>query len=239
MTWRIICADVLEGLAELPDASVQTVVTSPPYWGLRDYGTAEWEGGDAACDHKRERQVFHEGCSECGGPMSGVTPGCFKCGDRLRKRRDRDIPEDRDYPAVAENHWEAPRSRDQVTEASIPYRDICGKCGAVRKDRQIGLEPTPEAYVERMVAVFREVRRVLRSDGTVWLNLGDSYNNRSVGRKSSHQGGLGFESEDLSKSWAELTQEGRTRLSINNGDMKEKDLVGIPWMLAFALRAER
>ena len=55
------------------------------------------------------------------------------------------------------------------------YRDVCGRCGARRVDRQLGLEATPAAYVEQMVAVFREVRRVLRSDGTCWLNIGDSY----------------------------------------------------------------
>jgi DNA modification methylase len=55
------------------------------------------------------------------------------------------------------------------------YRSVCGKCGATRTDAQIGLEPTPEAYVETLVAVFGEVKRVLRDDGTVWLNLGDSY----------------------------------------------------------------
>lgn len=89
-----------------------------------------------------------------------------------------------------------------------------------------------------MVAVFREVRRVLRDDGTCWMNLGDSYNNRSVARNSSHQTGLGFESPDLSKLWADLTKEGRTRLSLATGGLKEKDLVGIPWRVAFALQAD-
>ena len=55
------------------------------------------------------------------------------------------------------------------------YRDTCGKCGAVRVDRQIGLEATPEAYLATMVGVFREVRRVLRPDGTCWVNMGSSY----------------------------------------------------------------
>lgn len=55
------------------------------------------------------------------------------------------------------------------------YRSVCGKCGARRIDQQIGLEETPEAYVAKLVEVFREVRRVLRDDGTLWLNLGDSF----------------------------------------------------------------
>jgi DNA modification methylase len=105
-------------------------------------------------------------------------------------------------------------------------------------DRQIGLEQTPDAYVAELVAVFREVRRVLRDDGVLWLNLGDSYNNRSVARKSSHQTGLGFDSTDLQKSWKQLSGEGRTRMSLSEGGLKEKDLVGIPWRVAFALQAD-
>jgi hypothetical protein len=60
-----------------------------------------------------------------------------------------------------------------VTKNEVPYRDECGKCGARRVDRQIGLEPSPDEFVQALVGVFREVRRVLRDDGTVWLNLGD------------------------------------------------------------------
>lgn len=193
--FTLLVGDALQTLRTLPDESVHCCVTSPPYWGLRDYGTGTWEGGDAKCDHRHRDSV-------------------------------------RDTTSTIKRH------RQQRVVRANSYRDVCGKCGATRVDQQLGLEPTPDQYVTSMVNVFREVRRVLRADGTLWLNIGDSYNNRSVGRKSSHQGGLGFESEDLSKSWAELTTEGRTRLSIENGDMKEKDLVGIPWMLAFALRAD-
>jgi DNA modification methylase len=90
-------------------------------------------------------------------------------------------------------------------------------------DGQIGLEPTPDAYVAEMVAVFREVRRVLRDDGTLWLNLGDSYN-----------GGGASGNNPSSKS----------TLTTNGGKgptapgIKAKDLLGIPWMVAFALRAD-
>ena len=53
MKARILVGDVLKGLAEMPDCSVQCCVTSPPYWGLRDYGTGEWDGGDPSCDHRK------------------------------------------------------------------------------------------------------------------------------------------------------------------------------------------
>jgi DNA modification methylase len=91
---------------------------------------------------------------------------------------------------------------------------------------QLGLESTPEAYVESMVAVFREVRRVLRSDGTVWLNLGDSYVTTSGALGTRPAQGLGA---------------GRTGTHDGakpSGTMKPKDLVGIPWRVAFALQAD-
>jgi DNA modification methylase len=132
-TQRIIPGDCIAGLRTLPDASVHCCVTSPPYWGLRDYG--------------------HDG--------------------------------------------------------------------------QIGLESTPEAYVARMVEVFREVRRVLRDDGTCWVNLGDSYN--GIGGPGKQNGGpIG--------PTAAIAIEGTKGRRISG--LKPKDLVGIPWRVAFALQAD-
>lgn len=100
---------------------------------------------------------------------------------------------------------------------------------------QIGLEKTPEQFIAQLVEVFRCVRDVLADDGTLWVNIGDTSNNRRRIRSTSHQPSLnGFKEQ----SWAEATKAGLTRLSINDGDMKEKDMMGIPWMLAFALRAD-
>lgn len=133
MTIRIITADVLDGLCQLADESVHCVVTSPPYWGLRDYGV---EG-------------------------------------------------------------------------------------------QIGLEPTPQAYVGKLVEVFREVRRVLRSDGTCWVNLGDSYT--SGGRAD-----YGSCAPDA-KQATHVAIKSAKRAPQPPG-LKPKDLVGIPWRVAFALQ---
>jgi len=125
---QISVGDCIELMRDMPDCSVQCCVTSPPYWGLRDYG--------------------HDG--------------------------------------------------------------------------QIGLEATPEAYVARMVEVFREVRRVLREDGTCWVNLGDSYAaNRTY--------------QVTPTKWKALSQ-GQSA-SVPPG-LKPKDLVGIPWRVAFALQAD-
>ena len=100
---------------------------------------------------------------------------------------------------------------------------------------QIGLETTPDDYVAKLVSVFREVRRTLRDDGTLWLNLGDTYNNRRRVRTTSHQPSLnGFRE----RSWAEVAAEGGVRMTITSGGLKEKDALGIPWTVALALRQD-
>jgi DNA modification methylase len=102
------------------------------------------------------------------------------------------------------------------------YKEICGICGAVRIDNQIGLEKTPEEYVAKMVEVFREVKRVLRDDGTLWLNLGDSYAaNRT------------YQVPD-----GKYKDVGNDKKSEIPEGLKPKDLVGIPWRVAFALQAD-
>jgi DNA modification methylase len=102
-------------------------------------------------------------------------------------------------------------------------------------DGQIGLEDTPEAYVAKMVEVFREVRRVLRDDGTLWLNIGDSY-------FSTTKGSGGSNPETSPKQAWKGSDNGQAfkpiRLSAGDSGLKPKDLIGIPWMLAFALRAD-
>jgi len=92
-------------------------------------------------------------------------------------------------------------------------------------DGQIGLEPTPKAFTDKMVEVFNEVRRVLRPDGTCWVNIGDSY--------ATNTGGGGLSDKQKSNHGAWTT--GR-RDNIKASGMKPKDLVGIPWRLAFALQ---
>jgi DNA modification methylase len=190
--WLTVYAgDCRAVMAGMPEQSVHCVVTSPPYWGLRDYGTATWVGGDdPLCDHVAGR------------------------GGHLRD-------------SAASTRGGANKVE---TAQAIPYRDVCGKCGAVRVDGQIGLEPTPEAYVETMVAVFREVRRVLRDDGTVWLNLGDSYYSQG-----GHTG-QGATSQRTGRSNVAAQNHDNGRAPV--GGAKVKDLVGIPWRVAFALQAD-
>lgn len=130
----VMIGDCLASLATLPDRSVNCCVTSPPYYGLRDYGV----------------------------------------------------------------------------------------------DGQIGLEESPDAYVDRLVEVFREVRRTLNDDGTLWLNIGDSYNAHPGQRKTTDAAGN-----------KQKSLRGSTAAPSRSVDgLKPKDLIGIPWMLAFALRAD-
>lgn len=96
---------------------------------------------------------------------------------------------------------------------------------------QLGLESTPEAYVAQMVSVFREVKRVLRDDGTLWLNLGDSY-------AGSGKGGNPEDSPHVKQATNRGTLVARPGDRSNNAGLKPKDLVGIPWRVAFALQAD-
>jgi len=190
----LLIGDCRETLRTLPDASVNCCVTSPPYFGLRDYGTAKWEGGDVACDHKQGRN------------------GAGRADGIIDER--------------------SQRNRDGVGSMG----GDCSKCGARRIDSQIGLEQTPEAYVAEMVAVFREVRRVLRDDGTLWLNLGDSYWG-GKGQNGTSKA-LGNAAE---RGWVQSGGTPVTAMRPQDGtvkNLKPKDLIGIPWMVALALRAD-
>jgi len=117
----------------LADESVNCVITSPPYYGLRDYGTAKWEGGDPDCNHTISMPT------KWNDPKRGY--------EVLR-------------PEVANRGGDGTR---------------CHLCGAIRIDQQIGLEQTPDEYVANLVAVFRECKRILRDDGTLWVNIGSSF----------------------------------------------------------------
>jgi len=199
VTLDIRVGDCRELLREMPAGSVRCCVTSPPYWGLRDYGTATWEGGDAACDHVAQRKP----------PTVGSSSGLGFPADGGPRR----IAEGNTYHEAY----------------TAQYRDACGKCGAVRVDAQLGLEKTPEEYVAKMADVFREVRRVLADDGTVWLNLGDSYASAPAGNSDAT-----FSAKQASNRGNSLRRE---RSTIAAG-LKPKDLVGIPWRVAFALQAD-
>ena len=118
--------------------------------------------------------------------------------------------------------------RPRMCVTSPPYyglRDYGGE------DEQIGQEQTPEEFVEQLVDVFRKVRDCLADDGTLWLNIGDSYYNYRPGK------GQALNKQSVSNTKQDLPDECPRRGNKLEG-LKEKDLIGIPWMLAFALRAD-
>jgi DNA modification methylase len=190
---KILKGDCLETLKSLDEQSINTCVTSPPYWGLRDYGTGEWVGGDPDCLHKSAKKNADK--------TGGFT------GKRIRKI------------GGSENN------------KYLKHKKNCPDCGATRKDNQLGMEDTPEEFVENLVRVFKEVKRVLRDDGTVWLNLGDSYYNYRPGK------GQSLSKQSVSNTDQDLPQDCARRGNKIAG-LKEKDLVGIPWRVAFALQAD-
>jgi DNA modification methylase len=165
---------------------VQTCITSPPYFGLRDYGTAKWKGGDAGCDHRSP--TMRDGRNE-------------------------------DRAMLAGSH------ATNAGQLRLAAKTGCGKCGAVLVDSQIGLEETPAQYVDEMVNVFRLVRHLLVEDGTLWLNLGDSYAGHNIGD---------FRPGNESKNGGVSNKNGVGYVA----GLKPKDLIGIPWRVAFALQAD-
>ena len=158
MTDRAAYANANAALLPLADKSVHMIATSPPYWGLRDYGTAKWEGGDAECDHSPEKR---------GGRFS--TPVSNK---------------------QASN-----------TGSGTASERNC-RCGAIRKDAQLGMEPLHDClawargddpcgacYVCNMRTWAAEMWRVLADTGVMFLNLGDSY--AGSGKGPTGHNGLG------------------------------------------------
>lgn len=140
ITQQVLIGNCAEILKTLPSESVDCVVTSPPYWGLRDYKTEPivW-GGKEGCEHQWGDEI----------------PDVHKRGLHIGKSR-------------------IGFEKDGIDESqSKTCGTFCSRCGAWRG--QLGLEPTPQLYIEHLVSIFDEVKRVLKPSGSCWVNLGDSY----------------------------------------------------------------
>jgi hypothetical protein len=192
MTVKIIVGNSLEILRGTKDRTVHCIVTSPPYYGLRDYGIEPtvW-GGDFKCEH-----VFSE------------------------EKSTREIRKGIGLEALSKEYRGGGKKAGAVPEVKIDRGDC--QCGAWRG--VLGLEPTPDLFVEHMVEIFEECRRVLRDDGTLWLNLGDTY-------AGSGRGGAYYdETSTLSggqKNQKAAMQGKRSRAPQEMIGLKPKDLVGI------------
>ncbi len=183
--------DVRKTLRELPEASVHMVATSPPYWGLRDYGgeVPIW-GGDLACGH------------EWGEVGPAHHPG-----------------------QVEQSKWKGAEAAGKGQTAGSGQ--FCQHCSAWQG--ALGLEPTPAMFVEHIVEVFNEIKRVLRPDGVAFVNFGDSYAQaRGHGHWESRKGKGDESGQKVVQRWAEMGAE--------DVGLKPKDLVGIPWRVAFGLQ---
>jgi len=203
---------VLDVLRGLPAVSVQCVVTSPPYWGLRDYGIEPeiWDARDG-CEHVWGNEaILSTGRND--GDRSRLDAGSYNGGGP-----------DKYY----------------VGKQEASQGKFCQQCGAWRGT--LGLEPTPELYVKHMVDVGREIRRVLRKDGTVWLNLGDSYaqsgGHNQTAEELKQQKAKGWFGDERGRYPSRATSSGRAANTAVSG-LKPKDLIGIPWRVAFALQAD-
>lgn len=236
---RILVGDCRKRLRDLPENFIHCVVTSPPYYGLRDYGTATWEGGKKDCDHKppvdTEKAIRKSGLTQRNAVKKG--------GGVVDKKSNA-------YMGNAK---------------SVHYKNKCARCGAVRIDHQIGLEDNVQGYVDALVEVGREVRRVLRDDGVFWLNLGDSYVSTGGADKPRHWDGRdkNFNATPKRKRGQPgvgnrydrtLVRKGRNQVpDTMRGEvgvpefgpnrqpqpgLKHKDLMGVPWRAALALQAD-
>jgi len=140
----ILTGHVLEKIKEIPDESVSCMITSPPYWGLRDYKSEPilW-GGDENCKH------------------------LFYSQEPRRQRTGNDI-----------KNKSSIQANQPASAFDINGGELCAKCGAWKGE--LGLEPTYKLFIKHLIQIFDEVKRVLRKDGTCWVNFGDTYSMTSV-----------------------------------------------------------
>ena len=187
------------------DRSVHCVVTSPPYWGLRDYGLADWDGGDPNCSH--------------------LTP---------------------DTSHTSSGNLQSKAANKSEGVLAWP-NGVCGHCGVRQQAAGIGLEPTLSEWLDNIVAVGREVWRVLRDDGVFFLNLGDAYAGSSKGRNAdgTHADGGGKQHTNAGSTNGLIPgkriergpDSGRWGMGDTAVDgLPAKNLMGQPWRAAFALQ---
>jgi len=198
MSVRILQGDALDVLKDLPDQSVHCIVTSPPYWGLRDYKIEPsiWDS-DPDCRHRWRK------------PQKPHKPGQVKDGKAVHS---------------------------EVATGQRAERGQFCRCGAWRGT--LGLEPSPELFVEHLVMIFAECWRVLRDDGTLWVNIGDS--SASGKGTCNNPGGGPMSRLSAHQQRKEDGAHPLDRMNVSDlraAGLKPGDLVGIPWRFALAMQA--
>ena len=252
-TVTILHGHAIDEMRKMPENSVQMAMTSPPYFGLRDYSRCSCVQPSSA--REAETNPQKEGRSEIaedqrgdrhtpGGAIAFYRPGipdpnCQKCHGT---GKDDSLNVVWDAKPECEHEWgdEVPGSsrsgsrtptdknnRGEGYARAETKGSFCRLCGAWHG--QLGLEPTPELYIQHLVQVFHEVKRVLRDDGTCWINLGDAYaTGTSTPRGPSKNVDVGR--------WRD-SGDGNHRVDVPG--LKPKDLIGMPWLVAKALQAPR
>ena len=211
---------VLDVLRTLPSESVHMVVTSPPYWGLRDYGLEPqvWGGDDPTCEHEwreYDSRTYEPGQGREEMAKVWTTGGKPKAGTT------------------------------ELRHGMAVKQGECSRCHAWRGS--LGLEPTPSLYVDHIVEIFREARRVLRDDGTCWVNLGDCYATGAGKVGDCPGGGGGAQGERFGEHHMPQTPDAKNpgamvprwqpnRMPLSG--LKPKDLVMMPARVAMALQAD-
>jgi DNA modification methylase len=199
---QVICGNSLEVLKTLPENSVQCVVTSPPYWALRNYGTeGQLWGGDKDCQHE------------------------FELIDPRRGRTLEDVKSSGKSIIQPSNVGSC---------HELPKTNLCKKCGGWVGE--LGLEPYYQMYVDHLSMIFDEVYRVLRKDGTLWLNIGDSYS--ASGKCGGRNNG---NTKRLHKNLNAVCNKDVLNVDIYGPStlrqtLSPKNLCGIPWRVAFVLQ---
>jgi DNA modification methylase len=231
-TYRILEGHWLDVAKEIPDASIQCVVTSVPYYGLRSYGTPPqvWLTPDQFSHQQHPEENFELGfyfsCEVHEWEPIKQYKDSWRRGERSAGHHS-DVRNE-----VGANRI---RSREELRDGRWTCTEYCLTCGAWRGE--LGQEPSPALYVNHLVQVFAEVWRVLRDDGTCWVNIGDAHYNYRPGKSASasdYKRVQGYERETKNGD-RNLPPVGANR-SYKIDGLKEKDLIGLPWMFAFAMR---
>jgi len=207
---QVLCGDCREIIRTFPSESIDMVMFSPPYWGLRDYGeqTATVWGGNPNCEHDFSVKRT---------PRPNLAGG--KNPKLLSRKGKENFQEWVDYTGRA------------------TYSHFCVKCGAWKG--QLGLEPDYRMYVAHMVEVCREIKRVLKKTGSMYIVMGDTYAGSHCGKgdtraKERKARGSGF--QDVQKGYFASSKSEPPQAKLT--DYKPKCLMGIPWRVAFALIAD-
>lgn len=173
---KILQGDALTQLKTLPEKSINMCMTSPPYWALRDYGTANWEGGNKNCEHVIDKTSKLKGDWDRPSRKEfnkvGEVLECVVCKNQFKGKLGNKFCSTKCLNTLSNN---------ERTNAESKRVNTCSICGAKRIDKQLGLEPTFDQYISNLCDIFDEVKRVLRDDGTCWVNIGDTYGGSGCG----------------------------------------------------------